>query len=142
MNKANLENKPRILIVEDELESQKYFELILKKKFEVDFCDTEKSMYNLLSRNIYDLLIMDISLKDGANGVDLIKELKKNTSDKNIPIICLSAYAFNEDRLKAKSAGADIYLTKPIKSQTLINAINELIAISIEEKNHLKFHPS
>jgi PleD family two-component response regulator len=37
MNDAKIEKKPRILIVEDELESQKYLELILKKKFQVDF---------------------------------------------------------------------------------------------------------
>ncbi|MCU0413812.1 MAG: response regulator [Ignavibacteriaceae bacterium] len=126
--------KPRILIVEDELESQKYFELILKKKFDVDFCDTKKTMYSFLSKQNYDVIVMDISLKDGVNGVDLIKELKRNTSEISMPIICLSAHAFSEDRSKAEEAGADIYLTKPVKSQILITAINELIAISLEEK--------
>jgi DNA-binding response OmpR family regulator len=135
MNKSNPEIKPRILIVEDDFESQKYFEIILKKKFDVDFCDTKKSMYSFLSNQDYDVIVMDISLKDGVNGVDLIKELKRNTSDINIPIICLSAHTFREDRLKAEMAGADIYLTKPIKSQTLIKAIDEMIAISLDEKN-------
>jgi DNA-binding response OmpR family regulator len=134
MNKSNPEMKPRILIVEDELESQKYFELILKKKFDVDFCDTKKTMYSFLSKQNYDVIVMDISLKDGVNGVDLIKELKRNTSEISMPIICLSAHAFSEDRSKAEEAGADIYLTKPVKSQILITAINELIAISLEEK--------
>jgi len=134
MNKSNPVMKPRILIVEDELESQKYFELILKKKFDIDFCDTKKTMYSFLSKQDYDVIVMDISLKDGVNGVDLIKELKRNTSEINMPIICLSAHAFSEDRSKAEEAGADIYLTKPVKSQILITAINELIAISLEEK--------
>ncbi|HSW56650.1 MAG TPA: response regulator [Ignavibacteriaceae bacterium] len=134
MNKDKLETKPKILIVEDELENQKYFELVLKKKFEVDLCDTRKSMYNLLSKKDYDVIVMDISLKGGTNGVDLIIELKRSTSNINIPIICLSAHAFGEDRLKAEDAGADVYLNKPIKSQTLINALNELIAISLEKK--------
>jgi len=134
MNKSNPEMKPTILIVEDELESQKYFELILKKKFDVDFCDTKKTMYSFLSKQDYDVIVMDVSLKDGVNGVDLIKELKRNTSEINIPIICLSAHAFSEDRSKAEEAGADIYLTKPVKSQILITAINELIAINLEEK--------
>jgi DNA-binding response OmpR family regulator len=134
MNIDKLETKAKVLIVEDELENQKYFELILKKKFEVDLCDTRKSMYNLLSKKNYDVIVMDISLKGGTNGVDLIKELKRSTSNINIPIICLSAHAFYEDRFKAEDAGADVYLNKPIKSQTLINALDELIAISLEEK--------
>jgi len=142
MNKDKLETKPKILIVEDELESQKYFELVLKKKFEVDLCDTRKSMYNLLSNKDYDVIVMDISLKGGTNGVDLIKELKRSTSNINIPIICLSAHAFVEDRLKAEDAGADVYLNKPIKSQTLINALDEMISISLEEKNQIKSHLS
>lgn len=128
------EKKPKVLIVEDELESQKYFELVLRKKFEVDFCDTKKSMYGLLSKRDYDVIVMDISLKDGVNGVDLIEELTRSTSNINIPIICLSAHTFGEDRLKAEEAGADVYLTKPIRGQTLIQALDELIAISIEEK--------
>jgi len=131
MNNAELEKKPRILIVEDELESQKYFELILKKNFELDLCDTKKSMYSLLSKQVYDVIIMDIALKDDTNGVDLIKELKKSTSNIITPIICLSAHAFSEDRLKAEDAGADIYLTKPIKRQILINALEELIVKSL-----------
>lgn len=126
MNKSKLEKKPRILIVEDELESQKYFELILKKKFELDLCDQKKSMYEMLRKKEYNVIVMDISLKGGSNGVDLIKELKKSSSKINIPIICLSAHTFGEDRLKAEDAGADIYLTKPIKSSILINAIEEL----------------
>jgi len=134
MNKDKLDTKPKVLIVEDELESQKYFELVLKKKFRVDFCDTKRSMYDLLSKKNYDAIVMDISLKDGVNGLDLIKELKRSTSNINIPIICLSAHTFSEDRLKAEEAGADIYLTKPTKRQILINAIDELIAMSLEEK--------
>ncbi|OGU76251.1 MAG: hypothetical protein A2W11_14510 [Ignavibacteria bacterium RBG_16_35_7] len=142
MNDAKIEKKPRILIVEDELESQKYLELILKKKFQVDFCDTKKSMYNLLSKQDYQVIVMDISLRDGANGVELIKELKRSTSGINTPIICLSAHAFGEDRLKAEYAGVDVYLTKPIKGQILINAIDELIATSLAKKNQIKYRPS
>lgn len=135
MNEVKLEKKPRILIVEDELESQKYFELILKKKFELDLCDTKKSMYSLLSKQVYDVIIMDIALKDDTNGLDLIKELKKSTSNINIPIICLSAHSFGEEKIKAEDAGADIYLTKPIKGQILINALEELIVKSLGVNN-------
>jgi DNA-binding response OmpR family regulator len=142
MNVEAFESKLKILIVEDELESQKYFELILKKKFAVDLCDNKKSMYTFLSNQNYDVIVMDISLKDGTNGVDLIRELKGNTSNINIPIICLSAHSYGEDRSKAEEAGADVYLSKPIKSQMLISTIDELIAISADEKNQLKSHPS
>jgi DNA-binding response OmpR family regulator len=135
MNRAKSKKNPKILIVEDDLESQKYFGLILKKNFEVDFCDSKKSMYTLLSKKDYEVIVMDISLRDGSNGLDLIRELKHNKSHKIIPIICLSAHANSEDKLKAEKAGAEIYLIKPIKGQTLMNALNELVAASLRENN-------
>ena len=133
MNRAKSEKKPNILLVEDELASQKYFELVLKNKFEIDLCESKKTMYTFLSKKDFEVIVMDISLRDGSNGLDLIRELKHNTSNKNIPIICLSAHANSEDRLKAEKAGADIYLTKPIKGQTLINALNELVVTSLRD---------
>jgi len=133
MNPDSKNKKPKILLVEDEIESQKYFELILKNKFDIDFCDTRRSMYTLLSKKKYDVIVMDISLRDGSNGVDLIRELKRKTSSINIPVICLSAHAYLEDRMKAGDAGADIYLTKPIKSQILISALDKLIVTSLSE---------
>lgn len=129
-------NKFRILIVEDEIESQKYFELILRKKFEIDFCDSGKSMYRLLNKNNYDIIMMDISLRDGSNGVELIKELKGNSSGTNVPVICLSAHSYGDDRLRASNAGADIYLTKPVKSQVLVKTIDELVTASLNENKH------
>jgi DNA-binding response OmpR family regulator len=133
MNENKIEKKPRILIVEDEIENQKYFELILRKKFEVDFCETKKSMYTQLSKNDYVVIIMDISLKDGSNGVDIIRELKQNKSNSNIPIICLSAHAYREEKFRAEEAGAEAYLTKPIKGQLLINTIQEFAVTSLGE---------
>ncbi len=131
MSHESIVKKSRILIVEDELESQRYFEIVLKKKYEIDFCDSGKSMYKFLDKNNYDVIMMDISLKDGNNGVDLIKELKGESSGINIPVICLSAHFYGDDKLKAARAGADVYLTKPVKSQVLINAIEELIVSSL-----------
>ena len=68
---------PKILVVEDEIENRKYLQLVLKKKYDLDFCDTKKSVFTFLSEKKYSVIIMDISLKNGYSGFDLIKELKK-----------------------------------------------------------------
>ena len=125
-------DKQKILVVEDEIENQKYLQLILRKKFDVDFCDSKKSMFSLLAENKYVVIIMDISLKNGCNGVDLIKELKRKSDYKDIPIICLSAHAYGENKRKAEALGADIYLTKPVNNKVLLSAIDKLIALKKE----------
>lgn len=127
MNKEIEIKKAAILIVEDELESQKFFELVLRKKFDVDFCDSKKSMNDLLEKKFYDAVIMDISLKDGNNGVELIKEIRNSSKRYDVPIICLSAHAYEENKRKAKEAGADVYLTKPVKAQLLVTTLEELV---------------
>ena len=128
------EVKPIVLIVEDEIESRKYFQLILSKKFEVDFCDTKKSMFELLDTKTYDVILMDVSLKNGHSGIELIKELKRKSSFKNIPIICISAHAYGEERLKAEMAGADDYLIKPVGNKVLLTTLSKFIATQKDDK--------
>lgn len=123
-------SKKRILIVEDDVENQKYFELILKCEYDVDLCDNKASMYSYLNTRNYNAIIMDISLKNGNNGLELIKELKTKSSNGHIPIICLSAFTYNDERLKAKAAGADIYLTKPVKGNLLLSTLAELTRVN------------
>ena len=120
-------DKPRILIVEDEIENQRYLKLILKKNYDTDFCDTKSLMFDLLNKNDYDSIIMDISLKNGHTGIDLITELKRKTEYKNIPIICLSAHAYGEQRKKAEQLGAEAYLTKPVSNKLLLDTLEKLI---------------
>ena len=133
MNPEYIEQKSKILVIEDEIENQKYLHLILRKKYDLDFCDSEKSMFDLLGKKEYDAIIMDISLKNGVNGTDLIKELKRKSAYKNIPVICLSAHLYGSDKLKAELAGVDIYLTKPIGQKILLNALDDLIVRNFSE---------
>ena len=120
-------NKTKILVVEDEIENRKSLQLVLKKKYDLDFCDTKKSVFTFLSEKKYSVIIMDISLKNGYSGIDLIKELKRKPAYQNIPIICLSAHAYGEDRRKAEELGADIYLTKPVTNKVILSTLDKLI---------------
>ena len=127
VNHSSMSNKPKILVVEDEIENRKYLQLVLKKKYDLDFCDTKKSVFSLLSEKKYDVVIMDISLKPDYSGIDLIKDLKRKPAYKNIPIICLSAHAYGEDKRKAQELGADIYLTKPVTNKVILSTVEKLI---------------
>ena len=84
-------------------------------------------MLELLIKNEYDTIIMDISLKNGYTGIDLITELKRKSDYKNIPIICLSAHAYGEQRKKAEQLGAEAYLTKPVSNKVLLDTLEKLI---------------
>jgi two-component system sensor histidine kinase BarA len=119
--------KPKLLIVEDDFDNQRFLEFLLKSSFELVVCDSGEEMYQVLETNRYDVFLMDISLKGKKNGLQLIQELRQLEEYKNAPIICLTAHAFIKDRENAINAGADVFLIKPVPNRTLIDSIYEVI---------------
>ncbi len=123
------EEKPRLLITEDDFENQKFLQLFLKKYFMVDICNSSESFYNLMNREKYDIILMDISIKGDKNGLDLTREVRNNPDFSEIPVVCYTAHAFNKDRINALDAGCDIYLSKPSDIHTLLNALFDLLKL-------------
>ncbi|HZW40616.1 MAG TPA: response regulator [Ignavibacteriaceae bacterium] len=119
--------KPKILIVEDDYDNQKFLEIFLKKYYDVVTCESEQSFYKCLNDYSFDLIIMDISLKGNKNGLELTKEIKNNPQYKNLPIVCLTAHAFPKDKENAIEAGVDVFLSKPVENFVLINTINDFL---------------
>ena len=56
---------------------------------------------------------MDISIKGSKNGLELTKEFKSSKEFSQIPVIAITAHAFESDRHNAFEAGCDDYLSKP-----------------------------
>lgn len=127
MDKSTTSKKYKILIAEDDLESQKFLELLLSKHFEVAICDCSDSFYRQFSKTKFDLILMDITLKESKSGLDLTRELRASKEHSSIPILCLSAHVFDHDKRKALSAGVDEFLVKPVSNEVLINSIKTLI---------------
>ncbi len=127
MSINNSDKKYKVLITEDDYDNQKFLKLLLSKKFNVEVCDSDTAFYEIIERNNFDLIIMDISLKGKKNGLDLTRELKSNDKFKDIPVICLTAHAFKDDKENAIKAGVDLYLTKPFENQILVDSIKKLI---------------
>jgi len=127
MDNTQRDGKPKILVTEDDLENQKFLQLILRRNFEVDVCDSETTFFQKLSENHYDGILMDVSLKGERSGVEIVRELKKHPTYKNIPVVCLSAHVFNQVQQQAMNAGADAYLTKPVHNHKLIVTLTKLV---------------
>ena len=92
--------------------------------FKVTTAMTIKDSKNLLeSNNIYNLIILDISLPDGS-GFDLCKYIKSNY---NIPIIFLTAKDEEQDVVQGFDLGADDYIIKPFRTRELISRANNIL---------------
>ena len=127
MAEIGKDEKPKILVTEDDFENQKFLEMFLKRNFDVQICDSAESFYSNIKKSKFDLILMDISLKGNKNGLELTQELKKMPGYENIPVVCLSAHAFKKDRENAFNAGVDVFLTKPVENKVLLNTLLDLI---------------
>ena len=123
---------PKLLIIEDDVENQKFLSFFLKRYFKVDTCDSSETFYELLNKEKADIILMDISIKGSKNGLELTKELKNNPIFSNIPVVCYTAHASNKDRLNALDAGCDAYISKPSDIHSLLNSLLDLLKAKSE----------
>ena len=79
----------------------------------------------------YDLIFMDIQMPkmDGYMATREIRTLKNNKKA-NIPIVAMTANAFEEDKEKSFKAGMNAHITKPIDIETIFAALDQVLGIS------------
>ncbi|HOI29270.1 MAG TPA: response regulator [Melioribacteraceae bacterium] len=130
-----LENKPSLLIVEDDFENQKFLQFFLRRKFDVELCDSADTFYRKLNEKKFDIILMDISLKGKKDGLQLTRELRNSSEYKDLPVIGLSAHAFQKDKDNAYDAGVDLFITKPVQNDNLMDALFN----TLEQKTGKKF---
>ena len=76
----------------------------------------------------FDVILMDIMMPvmNGYEAAKMIRSLDREDA-KVIPIIAMTANAFIEDRMRAKEAGMDEHIAKPVDGKLLVKVINELV---------------
>ena len=79
-----------------------------------------------------DLILMDIALP-GMDGLTLTRRLKDDPATRHIVIVALTAFAMKGDDEKARVAGCDGYITKPIDTRSLSTLIAGYL-LSVEER--------
>ena len=75
-----------------------------------------------------ELIIMDIMMPGGMDGLEATRILKNDPETKGCTIVMLSAKGQDEDRKKGFEAGADDYFSKPFSPMALIDKIEEIFA--------------
>ena len=114
-----------VLYVEDDPASVKLMETIVGRLTNLVLISTDNAEAALLLAETRrpDIILMDIDLP-GMNGIEAIEHLRANDKTRDIPVIALSADAMPEQINKAMEAGFLRYLTKPIKVDKLLDAID------------------
>ncbi|MDF1611203.1 response regulator [Stygiobacter electus] len=122
-----MDDKKKVLIVDDEELAQDFLRFFLSKKYDVYSVGSVNSFYNIINTVRFDLILMDVSLKDSKDGIQLTKELKSSSIYKNVPIFVLTAFNTTAEKRNAEAAGADKFLSKPVDQKLLMRYIDEAL---------------
>ncbi len=131
---AQQQKKPgeiRILAAEDnEINSMIVKGQLDRWGFQYDLVDNGQDLLGKLQAHDYDLILMDIQMP-GMNGLEAAKIIRSEfpAGKKDIPILALTAYAYNEDREKCLKAGMNDYISKPFTPIQLFHKISKLIPV-------------
>ncbi|MFH2057280.1 MAG: response regulator [Pseudomonadota bacterium] len=123
----NRRAKMRLLLVEDNVINRKVATAILKKLgYNVDIAVDGIDALEKLKTTPFDLVFMDLQMPR-MGGLEATMEIRNNKSDvlnHKIPIVAMTANAMKGDREKCIAAGMDDYISKPIKADIVLAALN------------------
>ncbi|HJV86071.1 MAG TPA: EAL domain-containing protein [Noviherbaspirillum sp.] len=114
--------RPRILLAEDNTDMRGYITRLLGKEYDVEAVADGNAALAAVRAAPPDLVLTDVFML-GLNGVELVREIRKDPRLTALPIIILSASATEEARIEGIQAGADDYLVKPFSGRELLARI-------------------
>ncbi|ETR73303.1 MAG: Two-component hybrid sensor and regulator [Candidatus Magnetoglobus multicellularis str. Araruama] len=128
-----LDDKPKILIVDDSTEILDVLQSLLKDQYQVFAVPKAAIALNIAQNQIPDLILLDIVIPD-MDGYEVCKRLKANDKTKDIPIIFITAKTGIDDEVKGFDVGGVDYITKPIAPPTVLARVKAHLALKREKE--------
>lgn len=118
---AGLAPRPRVLIVEDNLDTARFLDRLLGTHFEVEVQHEATRALDRARQTWFDLLVIDTHLGSGIDGVTLLARMRSMSAYVHVPAIALVATTVSEEAVLL--AGFDGHVVKPFTQRQLLRAI-------------------
>ncbi len=123
----NEKDKDCIMVVEDSSYLNNFIATNLRKQnFEVIQCYDAKEALTKLSKSFVSLVILDLNLGDGVNGMSVLHSIR--LQDKILPVMIVSSVQDSNTKIEGFREGCDDYITKPFYIEELLLRINRMIS--------------
>ncbi len=129
-------NKLRILVVDDVEDNRNLFGIYLQKTVHsVLYAESGVEALKMATEKAFDIIFMDVQMPemDGYEATERIRAMEVNQNRRACRIFACTANAFSEDIQKSLQAGCDLHLSKPIRKDTLLKAINSFFFNPLRE---------
>jgi two-component system alkaline phosphatase synthesis response regulator PhoP len=120
-------DKGRILLVDDEEDILEFLSYnLIKEGYKIKTASNGKSALKILEKFNPDLIILDVMMPE-MDGIEVCESIRKNEKNDDVLILFLTARSEDYSELAGFSAGADDYITKPIKPRLLVSRVNAIL---------------
>lgn len=123
---VDMENRRKILIVEDNVELNTFLAGMLGEKYLVLQAYNGEEGLQIALDEMPEIVVSDVLMPGDIDGFELCSRLKSDSSTSHIAVILLSAKTFDESKIKGYNCGADAYLCKPFSPDVLMARIENL----------------
>lgn len=119
-------DKPKLMLVEDHIEMRAFLRELLSSYFTIIEAENGEVALTKLTRTPVDLIITDMMMPT-MDGLELLEEVKSQSSQRFTSVIMLTARNDEEGRLNALTLGIDDYITKPFNHAELIARVRNIL---------------
>lgn len=119
-------DKEMVLIIDDNQDVRDYVKMLLQDKYVVVEAANGLEGVKQAMKYVPDVVVCDVMMPV-MDGIACCKRLKSELQTSHIPVLMLTAYAMDEQRIQGYDSGADAYLTKPFNAKLLMTRIRNLI---------------
>ncbi len=118
-----------VLLVEDNPHNRKIFSgMLTHAGFAVVEAEDGHQALAAVKGKLPDVILMDLSIP-GVDGWEVTRRLKADVRTKPVPIIALTAHAMRGDEERARQAGCDHYLAKPISPKKVVEEVRKILGL-------------
>ena len=128
--RPEIRHTPIILLVEDNSSNRLVAKLYLKGLCVIDEVVDGSSAIELASNKYYDVILMDINLGIGIDGVETMRRIREIPGYKDAPIIAVTAYVMSGDKEKFLQSGFSDYIPKPYLKDSFLEKIRTVLRIT------------
>jgi PAS domain S-box-containing protein len=123
------EERPRILVADDNADMREYLRRLLAARYDVTSVSDGKEALFTAARVHPDLVLTDVMMPS-LDGFALLRQMRADPSLQDIPVIVLSARAGEEAKIEGLRMGADDYIVKPFNGRELLARVSSILDLT------------
>lgn len=121
-------NFKKILVVEDNKETQLLIKVSLRNDFDVKIAFSADNALSLLLNNHFDLILLDLNLNGQGDGKSILKNIREEMKNNDLRVLVTTAYDLSDDDKKYFYENANGFIQKPFDKKILLSSINNLLS--------------